>query len=121
MANILLLGLDDDLASQLKGILTAQQHRVRTSDFGEKIPDANIVFSAGDDPRYREALRQVRAGRRHDLPFIVVTRLPETSRWLDALESGATDYCGAPFEPMQMRWIVDMALLGALNRPRFLD
>ena len=35
-----------------------------------------------------------------------ITRLPDVPRWLDALEAGARDYCGAPFECIQLRWIL---------------
>jgi DNA-binding response OmpR family regulator len=41
---------------------------------------------------------------------VIVNRHPENSRWLDALELGAADYCGAPFEPVQMRWLLDSVL-----------
>jgi DNA-binding response OmpR family regulator len=49
------------------------------------------------------------------LPFVVVTRIPETREWLDALEAGATDYCSAPIETRQLRWLME----SALPRPRF--
>jgi hypothetical protein len=38
---------------------------------------------------------------------VVETRNPEVREWLDALESGAADYCAAPFERSQLRWIMD--------------
>jgi len=41
---------------------------------------------------------------------VVVNRFPENSRWLDALDLGAADYCGAPFEPVLMRWLVDSVM-----------
>lgn len=40
-------------------------------------------------------------------PVVVVSRLPEVDGWLDALEAGAADYCAAPFEPTQLRWLLD--------------
>ena len=37
-------------------------------------------------------------------------QLPElrevVADWLDALEAGASDYCAAPFEPAQIRWVL---------------
>jgi hypothetical protein len=42
----------------------------------------------------------------------VVNRFPENARWLDALELGAADYCGAPFENVQIDWLVNGALKG---------
>jgi DNA-binding NtrC family response regulator len=50
------------------------------------------------------------------LPVIVVTRQPEARHWLDALDAGATDYCGAPFEHIQLRWILGSVLSHASHR-----
>ncbi|HWB95481.1 MAG TPA: hypothetical protein VG672_02230 [Bryobacteraceae bacterium] len=67
------------------------------------------MFCSGDDPRFRDALRTVRF-QRPSLPFVVATRLPEVKAWLDALDAGASDYCAAPFEPAQIRWIMESVL-----------
>jgi DNA-binding NtrC family response regulator len=40
-----------------------------------------------------------------NLPIVVVSRLPDTDEWLEALELGALDYIAAPFETVQMRWL----------------
>ncbi len=40
-----------------------------------------------------------------DLPVVVVSRLPDTGEWLEALDLGAADYIAAPFETVQMRWL----------------
>ena len=40
------------------------------------------------------------------IPVVVVTRHPETREWIDSIEAGASDYCSAPFEPRQLRWII---------------
>lgn len=37
---------------------------------------------------------------------IAVSRLPEVSEWLDALELGAIDYFAPPFEQSQVRWLL---------------
>jgi len=42
-----------------------------------------------------------------DLPVVVVSRLPDTHEWLEVLESGADDYIAAPFETVQLRWLLD--------------
>ena len=47
------------------------------------------------------------------MPVIVVSRLPEVSAWLQALEQGAADYCGAPFEARQVRWALNSSLAPA--------
>ena len=112
MATILLLGLENDLARDLSRVLLEDGHDVATDDSIEgalRIRSADIVFTSGDAPDYRETLRRLIA-RRPDRPVVVVNRLPDNSRWLDALELGAADYCGAPFEPVQVRWLVDSVL-----------
>ncbi len=47
------------------------------------------------------------------LPVVVVSRLPEVSEWLDALDAGAADYCAAPFEHQHMSWLIESALLAS--------
>jgi len=47
------------------------------------------------------------------VPVIVVSRVPEVSSWLHALEQGAADYCGAPFEARQIRWALNSSLAPA--------
>lgn len=112
MAKVLLLGLENAAARQIKRALESDNHRVEskpldTSDI--EIPGADIVFASGDGKQYVALLKRVRATN-PALPFVVVTRLPETSDWLDALEAGATDYCSAPFEIHQLRWLMESAL-----------
>jgi DNA-binding response OmpR family regulator len=71
--------------------------------------DVDIVFAGGEPSQYLSLLRRVRA-ERPELPFVVVTRIPETTEWLDALEAGATDYCSSPFEARQIHWLMEAAL-----------
>jgi len=40
----------------------------------------------------------------------VVSRFPDVKQWLDALDAGASDYCGAPFERVQLHWILNSVL-----------
>lgn len=116
MANVLMLGLDDGIAQQIETITKQGNHNVKRAVMKahfDSRPDADLVFVAGDRPGYLSTLRSIRA-QRNPPPVIVVTRLPETADWLDALEAGAADYCSAPFEPIQVRWILD----SALSQPR---
>jgi hypothetical protein len=39
--------------------------------------------------------------------------VPEVTDWLKALEHGAADYCGAPFEARQVRWLLNSSLAPA--------
>ena len=112
MAYITLFGLERDLAGQLSLVLREQRHEVRVTDsLDEAVRPAgtDIVFSTGDVPNYRELLHAL-ASRGRQLAIVLVNRFPENSRWLDALEMGAADYCGAPFEPVMMRWLVDSVM-----------
>jgi DNA-binding response OmpR family regulator len=112
MATIILLGMESDLAAQLSRVLRQHEHNVTITNSMERVVlhrSADIVFAGGDGPDYREIVRQLTA-RRPGLRVVLVNRLPENARWLDALELGAADYCGAPFESVQMRWLVDSVL-----------
>ena|SRR5438067_11778814 len=112
MATILLLGMENDLADQLSQVLLEHGHHVQKTDSIEaamRSCGTQIVFAGGDGPDYRETVSQLTANR-PGVPVVLVNRLPENARWLDALELGAADYCGAPFEPVQMRWLVDSVL-----------
>lgn len=115
-SKIILFGLDDDLAENSRKVLAEQGHVV--FDFPylpaaqaltviEQI-QANFVFCAAEPEIYTAlltAIRQNTAG----LPLVVVSRVPETSAWLDALQAGASDYCAPPFESASMRWMLESA------------
>jgi CheY-like chemotaxis protein len=107
MAKVVLIGLEQTAASQIGRALSSERHEIQHKS--KNIPiddllDVDIVFAGGDQTQYLTLLRRIRASR-PTLPFVVVTRRPETSDWLDALEAGATDYCSAPFEPRQINWL----------------
>jgi DNA-binding response OmpR family regulator len=112
MANIITVGLDPTAAHQLGVALEPGNHQIAHKPKSTGIDDvteADIVFADGDGKYYLSLLKLVRATF-PTKPFVVVTRIPETSDWLDALEAGATDYCSAPFEPRQMNWLMESAL-----------
>lgn len=110
MARILLLGMDENLAGQLGVVLADDHHEVTAAgELDRGCADAEVIFFCGDGGQYKKHLAEARRRRPH-VPFVVVTRLAETEQWLDALEDGATDYCAAPFERRQVRWILDGAL-----------
>jgi DNA-binding response OmpR family regulator len=112
MASVLLIGLDEALASQIIRALAVERHRIeqKPQNIGlREMMDADIVFAGGEPTEYLSLLRQVR-DERPALPFVVVTRIPETREWLDALEAGATDYCSSPFELRQIHWLMEAAL-----------
>ena len=114
MASVILLGLENDLAQSLTTLLRRLSHDVTvTNSLTQSLGDrrARVVFAGGDGPDYREIVRKLTA-ERPDAAVIVVNRLPDNTRWLDALELGAADYCGAPFESNQINWLMTGALRG---------
>jgi DNA-binding response OmpR family regulator len=114
MATIVFTGLEQRVQNDLGRVLGNEGHEVivrATHDFD----GADAVFCNGDSPGYVSVLRQIR-GLRPDLPIIVVTRLPESDKWLNALEAGADDYCSAPFESVQVRWILAAVMSRAATR-----
>jgi DNA-binding response OmpR family regulator len=111
MAYIILFGLDNDLADQLCNVLLQQGHQVTGLDSPEasEMREADILFAGGDGPNYRETVMDL-THRHPRLPLVLVNRHPENHRWLDALELGAADYCGAPFEARQVNWVIDSVM-----------
>lgn len=117
MAKVLLIGLDPSVTRQIGNALSDGSHQIEQRSItasARDIRNADIVFASGENKKYIPLLQDIRR-QQPALPFVVVTRIPETSDWLDALEAGATDYCSAPFEPRQISWLVQSAL-GSLGR-----
>lgn len=106
MSNVLLLGLEHSLAEDLSRPLTQLGHRIQLATLNTRdweTVDADVIFAPSENLR---GIRQTRT----DLPVIVASRMPEVSAWLDALQDGAADYCGAPFEATQLGWILHSTL-----------
>lgn len=112
-ATVLFHGLDADLAVDLRqalaGFCEGIQAEVlegagqaRAALRGGK---ATIVF-CGTKPEVVKDLRRINP----NALIVAVSRLPETADWLNVIEAGADDYCAAPFEPHQLRWILDSTL-----------
>lgn len=108
MARVALLGFPQDLASQLSRVLLAEAHTVDHKHYIQDLAKRSrpsVVFVCADTPGFEDtiaALKDAEPG----LPFVVTTRMPDPSQWLNALDAGAADYCGAPFETVQVRWIM---------------
>lgn len=117
MTKVVFIGLDQTAAGQICRALDVNSHQIEYHQHDVVVREllhADIVFAGGEPASYMPLLRRVREAR-PTLPFIVVTRIPETGAWLDALEAGATDYCSMPIEMRQLRWLME----SALPRPRF--
>jgi DNA-binding NtrC family response regulator len=100
------------LGNQLTRVLLDESYQVSRKLYLSDLrrgPISCAVFISGDNPDYRAILSMLRE-EHAGLPVIVVTRQPDAKHWLDVLDSGATDYCGAPFERVQLRCILNSAL-----------
>ncbi len=112
MANVFLIGLDPTTSAQIGRALGVERHRVELKPENLNIDDTidvDMIFAGGDPSQYLKLLLRVRE-RQPTLPFIVVSRTPETGEWLDALEAGATDYCALPLRTRQLSWLMESAL-----------
>jgi DNA-binding NtrC family response regulator len=78
-------------------------------DLVRRLP-ADLVLCGADPDKYRPLLHALK-NRGLNIPVLVVSRMPEVTEWLDALDSGAADYCGAPFEPQPLQWLIGSVLL----------
>ena len=109
MSRVALFALPEDLERPLAQVLREEAHKVirklHLRDL-RRGPKADALFLSADHPDFRRTLSQLRESH-PELPVIAVTRVPETAHWLDALDAGATDYCGAPFERVEVRWILN--------------
>ena len=113
MANVILIGVEDTIASQICRALSVERHWIAQKPRitgARDLIGADIVFAGGKPSEYLPLLRRVR-DERPALPFVVVTHIPETTEWLDALEAGATDYYASPFETRQIRWLMESVSL----------
>jgi DNA-binding NtrC family response regulator len=116
-AKALLLGLDDALAAELRKTLADGSHSVSAWPLDDPVAaashvergDFDVVFCGEERERFVPLLAAL-SGRKCTVPVVVASRVPNTARWLDALDAGAWDYCGAPFEPRLLRHILENAL-----------
>ena len=109
MARILLTGLETTIADELTKVLRQLGQNVHAAAAASDaaVPgDMELIFAPETD------LLSVQRSY-PGVPVIVVSRLPEVSAWLWALEQGAADYCGAPFEARQVRWALNSSLAPA--------
>src|SRR5579872_3878730 len=112
MAKVVLIGLEKSAAGQISRALAVENHEIEQRSqtaVVRELLDADIVFAGGEPNYYISLLKRVRESR-PSLPFVVVTQIPDTKDWLDALEAGATDYCAAPIDSRQLHWLMETAL-----------
>lgn len=115
----LLLGLSEELAGELLAPLKSFVRNVRA----QKREEANSVLTAlempadiifcGPDVHLVSELRSAKP----ETPIVVVSRHAEVSDWLDSIEAGATDYCAAPFESFQLKWVLETSMRSMAAMP----
>ncbi len=118
-SRIVLFGLEGPLGSELESVLIQQSQEVYLQPFRSPKEclstidrlEIDLVFISSDRDRYLALLEAV-GRQKPDLPVVVVSRTPEVSEWLDAIEAGASDYCAAPFETSHIQWILDSTTKG---------
>ena len=111
---ILFVGFERNLAAQLRSVLN-QDQKVIFRQVASTVPECgkllgalipDVVFCPADGQHYRTVLEAAKQASRW-APVVVVSRRPEVSEWLDAIEAGATDYCAPPFEAAHIQWILE--------------
>jgi DNA-binding response OmpR family regulator len=118
MAKVVLIGLEDAASEQIRIAFGADSHRIECHQHDvvtAELSDVDVVCCGGKPADYLPLLKRLRE-ELPALPIIVVTRIPETKAWLDALEAGATDYFSLPIEMRDLHWLME----SAMPRVRFL-
>jgi DNA-binding NtrC family response regulator len=116
-ANILVLGLEDPLGTNLSRALAELRYHVASEPYvspadGIGAIDRNaagIVFCTAETSVFEGLVDALRA-RGRQVPVVAVSRCADVAKWLDAMDAGATDYCAPPFEPGLLRNIVENSL-----------
>ena len=112
-ATVLFHGLDNELAVDLRHALASFCEGIESealtgaghSRAALRNNGATVVFCDTKTETVRE-LREINP----NALIISVSRLPETTDWLNVIEAGADDYCAAPFEAHQLRWMLESTL-----------
>jgi|SRR6185295_5192599 len=112
-ATVLFHGLDSELALDLRHALSGFCEGIQAEALTGLAQarttlrnDRNTIVFCGTKPETVKDLRRINP----NASIIAVSRLPETTDWLNVIEAGADDYCAAPFESHQLRWILDSSL-----------
>ena len=108
-AKVILFGLEDSLARELRDALRRCSHAAVSDSFHSSghtlahlVTDSVDILFCGPNLETVKTLRESSPNTR----IVVVSRLPEVMDWLEAMEAGADDYCAPPFEDSHIRWIL---------------
>lgn len=114
--SVVLFGLGDALGAELEKVLSQQKQTTFSLPFStpaeclaliERL-GPELVFCPAERKHYAALLEAVKQ-KWPGLPVVVVSRYPEVTEWLNAIEAGASDYCAPPFEPAHIQWILRAA------------
>jgi len=113
-ATFILHELDESLAAQLCKAAGSRLAFYPSSSTSEclalaKRLHADGVFCNSEPGECRKLLTRMKA-KGLQVPVVVVSRIPEVTEWLGAIEAGAVDYCAAPFERREISWLLQSAL-----------
>lgn len=107
---ILLIGLDEDLVSEILRTLPECDVRAAPAaslDSGKAAEGCDVIFCPAGFGHLLPVLKKASPKR---LPVVAITRHPDPTEWLNAIEAGAVDYAAPPFESAQLRWILQSNL-----------
>ncbi len=114
---VLLLGLEEATVAALEAALPVGRFEVcvlpslDAAEVRAAIEQfhPNVIFAPANSPESRRTLQAANART----PFIAVSSKPNPKEWLEALQGGASDYFGPPFEQQQVGWVLQSAMNGS--------
>ncbi len=112
MANVFLVGLERTTADQIGRVVLIERHKVCEGSYSCRLPDLaaySLVFAGGDPWRYLPLLQRVRR-ELPALPFVIVTKKPDSAAWLRAIDMGATDFLVEPVWRRQIQWVMESVI-----------
>ena len=89
----------------------AENGREAVEIFERDLPDfilMDVMMPIEDGLSATRRIKALSIGRL--TPIIMVTTLDSETDLINGIEAGADDYCAAPFESHQLRWILDSTL-----------
>ncbi|MBI1356304.1 MAG: hypothetical protein GC160_18335 [Acidobacteria bacterium] len=117
LQKILLLGLDEATASAMAAALPADGYTVHVAPVenateAQRVIEAfrpDVICAPPGSPEARDALRETGS----KAPLIAISQKANPREWLAAVQGGAWDYFGGPFEARQVQWILRSATSGS--------
>lgn len=101
---LLLIGLEERLALDLTRHLPNCKWTACSEDgWRKKLASTDLIFCHAGSAALPGILDLATA---ISIPVIVVTKHPDISEWLNAMDAGAADYTAPPFDRKQMEWML---------------